>query len=56
MGREKDRFEQLLKLLPEGWKDKARDLKAFPWASMSVLEGFLWGGGWRFSDCFENVA
>jgi len=29
MGRGKDRFEQLLKLLPEGWEKKARELKAF---------------------------
>jgi hypothetical protein len=29
MGREESRFEQLLKLLPEGWEEKARELKAF---------------------------
>jgi hypothetical protein len=29
MGGEKDRFEQLLKLLPEGWEAKAGELKAF---------------------------
>ncbi|MDR2739554.1 MAG: hypothetical protein LBB68_06960, partial [Treponema sp.] len=29
MGRENDLFEQLLKLLPEGWEAKARELKAF---------------------------
>ena len=28
MGREKDRFEQLLKLLPEGWEEKAKELGA----------------------------
>jgi hypothetical protein len=29
MGREKDRLEQLLQLLPEGWEEKAVELKAF---------------------------
>jgi hypothetical protein len=29
MGRENDLFEQLLKLLPEGWEAKVRELKAF---------------------------
>jgi hypothetical protein len=29
MGREKDRFKQLLKLLPEGWEAKAQELGAF---------------------------
>jgi hypothetical protein len=29
MGREKDQFGQMLKLLPEGWEEKARELKAF---------------------------
>jgi hypothetical protein len=29
MGREKDRFKQLLKLLPEGWEAKAKELGAF---------------------------
>jgi hypothetical protein len=29
MGRGKDRFEQLLKLLPECWEEKSRELKAF---------------------------
>jgi hypothetical protein len=29
MGREENRFEQLLTLLPEGWEAKARELKAF---------------------------
>ena len=28
MGREKDRFKQLLKLLPEGWEEKAKELRA----------------------------
>ena len=29
MGREKDRYRQLLKLLPEGWEAKAKELGAF---------------------------
>jgi len=29
MGREKKRIERLLELLPEGWEEKARELKAF---------------------------
>jgi len=29
MGREKERFKQLLRLLPEGWEEKARELGAF---------------------------
>jgi hypothetical protein len=29
MGREKDRFEQILNLLPEGWETKAQELGAF---------------------------
>ena len=28
MGREKDRFRQLLKLLPKGWEEKAKELGA----------------------------
>jgi hypothetical protein len=29
MGREEDRFRQLLKLLPDGWEEKAKELGAF---------------------------
>jgi hypothetical protein len=29
MGREKDSFKQLLRLLPEGWEEKAMGLGAF---------------------------
>jgi hypothetical protein len=37
MGKGKYRFEQLLKLLPEGWEAKARELKAFQRALGAAL-------------------
>jgi len=44
MGREKKRFKQLLKILPEGWEAKAKELGALQRAREIKTAEELWEG------------